>query len=141
MESTKKIDMEAVRSDVFSAACPSRKVLELIASKWVLLIFPALDGGPMRNSELLRRIEGISQKVLTQTLKELERNGLVTRCDLETSSPHVEYELSPLGKSLSTTLVALDRWTNQHYPELMQAREDFDAEDENITGRIVHKLR
>ena len=107
MKPVKKLSAEEPQTDIYSLACPSRKALELVGSKWALLIFPALAAGPMRNSALLRKIEGISQKMLTQTLKELERNGLVTRCNLETAAPHVEYELSPLGESLSDTLIAL----------------------------------
>ena len=77
-------------ANVFSQACPSRQALELVAGKWALLVIPALAQGPVRNNELMRRIEGISQKMLTQTLKELVRNGLVLRADHQTVPPHVE---------------------------------------------------
>ena len=127
-------------SDIYSVACPSRQALELVAGKWALLIFPALDAGPMRNSALLRKIEGISQKMLTQTLKELERNGLVLRRELQTVPPHVEYQLSPLGLSLSKTLVALDQWAQLHHADLEQARQRFD-QPENVVGRIIHRLK
>jgi DNA-binding HxlR family transcriptional regulator len=113
--------------DVYDATCPSRIALELIASKWVLLIIPALDGESVRNNELLRRIGGISQKMLTQTLKELERNGLVVREDQRTVPPHVEYRLSPLGSSLSKALIALDGWAEHHYDELGSARKRFES--------------
>lgn len=133
-------------ASVFALACPSRRALALVAGKWALLIFPALAEGPVRNGELLRRIEGISQKVLTQTLKELERNGLVLRCALkgEGRSPlHVEYELTPLGQSLSETLVALDNWAERHHGELSAARERFDAgaAQPAQSGVTVHRLR
>jgi DNA-binding HxlR family transcriptional regulator len=114
-------------ADVFVAACPSRAALELISSKWALLIVPALGEGPMRNNELLRRIGGVSQKMLTQTLKELEYNGLVIRTDHQTVPPHVEYKLSPLGRSLSQTLVALDNWAEKHHGDLAAARERYEA--------------
>jgi DNA-binding HxlR family transcriptional regulator len=114
-------------ADVFSKACPSRHALELIASKWALLIIPALTAGPVRNNELLRKIEGVSQKMLTQTLKDLERNGLVVRTDHHTVPPHVEYHLSPLGLSLSDALITLDRWAEQHHGALQAARDEFDA--------------
>jgi DNA-binding HxlR family transcriptional regulator len=114
-------------ANVFSKACPSRQALELIASKWTLLIIPALSNGPVRNNELLRKIEGVSQKMLTQTLKDLERNGLVVRTDHRTVPPHVEYHLSPLGLSLSDALITLDRWAEQHHGELQAARDEFEA--------------
>lgn len=114
-------------ADVFSALCPSRKALELVANKWALLIIPALLAGPCRNNALLRKIEGVSQKMLTQTLKELERNGLIVRIDQKTVPPHVEYQLSPLGQSLSDSLIALDRWAERYYLRLEAARQEFDS--------------
>ncbi|RKP50469.1 winged helix-turn-helix transcriptional regulator [Trinickia fusca] len=107
--------------------CPSRAALALVASKWSLSIVPALAAGPVRNNELLRRIEGISQKMLTQTLRELERHGLVERIDYGTVPPRVDYRLSALGHSLSDTLTALDRWAQDHHAALAVARERFDA--------------
>lgn len=112
---------------VFDASCSARHALELIASKWTILVLSALSEGPMRNGALRRRIEGISQKVLTQTLRNLERNGLIIREDRRASPPHVDYRLSPLGLSLSQTLVILDRWAEQNFPELDQARARYDA--------------
>ncbi|SMC29443.1 transcriptional regulator, HxlR family [Andreprevotia lacus DSM 23236] len=113
--------------DVYSASCPSRAVLELIASKWTLLIVPLLAQGPQRNNALLRQIGGISQKMLTQTLRDLERNGLVIRTDHHTVPPHVEYHLSSLGLSLSATLAALDRWAEAHAAALQGAQRRFDG--------------
>lgn len=106
-------------ADVYVAACPSRVALELIASKWTLLILPALaEKKRMRNNELMRRIGGVSQKMLTQTLRDLERAGLVLRIDHKTVPPWVEYGLTPLGRSLSRTLTSLDRWVEKHQAEL-----------------------
>ncbi|MEM8645289.1 MAG: helix-turn-helix domain-containing protein [Pseudomonadota bacterium] len=113
---------------VFDQSCSARDALELIASKWTVLILSALADGPMRNGGLMRRIEGISQKMLTQTLRELERNGLVIRQDMQTVPPHVTYQLSPLGASLSQALITLDRWAEQNFPELDLARERYDAQ-------------
>ncbi|MCG7507007.1 winged helix-turn-helix transcriptional regulator [Mesorhizobium retamae] len=113
--------------NVYDSTCSARDALELIASKWAMLILPALSAGPMRNSALLRKIGGISQKMLTQTLKDLERNGLVIRHDMQTVPPHVEYRLSALGNSLSEALIALDRWAERHSGDLDAARERFDA--------------
>ena len=92
-----------------------------------MLILPALAHGPMRNAALLRKIGGISQKMLIQTLRALERNGLVVREDMLTKPPHVEYRLSRLGTSLSRELKVLDRWAERHFPRLDAARERFDA--------------
>jgi DNA-binding HxlR family transcriptional regulator len=114
------------RGDVYSASCPSRDVLEMIASKWALLIIPLLAERPIRNNEFLRLIEGISQKMLTQTLRELERNGLVKRLDHRTVPPHVEYRLTPLGRSLNEILVPVDDWAEVNLPRLLAAREEFD---------------
>lgn len=110
----------------FLTGCPSRVALSMIAGKWALLIIPALADGPVRNNELLRRIDGISQKVLTQTLKELERNGLVIRTDFAANPPHVEYRLSDLGRSLSDALVPLDRWVHANSAALAEARSKGD---------------
>ncbi|MEX5714903.1 winged helix-turn-helix transcriptional regulator [Serratia ureilytica] len=76
----------AYPGDVYSSKCSARDALALISGKWVMLILPALAQRPMRNGELLRRIDGISQKVLTQTLRQLERNGLLERLDLSEKS-------------------------------------------------------
>lgn len=114
--------------DVFDPTCSSRHALELIASKWAMLIISALEEGPMRNAALMRRLGDVSQKMLTQTLKELERNGIVIREDKKTVPPHVEYSLSPVGRSLSETLLVLDRWAETHFATLDAARERYDAE-------------
>ena len=114
-------------ADVFDAACPSRRALELISSKWVPLILPALAPGPMRNGELLRRLDGISQKIMTQTLRDLERHGLVRREDMRTVPPHVRYHLTELGRSLNVALVALDRWAERHHAQLDAAARRHDA--------------
>jgi DNA-binding HxlR family transcriptional regulator len=120
--------MAAIRKsgDVYDPSCSARDALALIASKWAMLILPALANGPMRNGALHDRIGGISQKMLAQTLRELERNGLIIRQDMQTKARHVEYRLSPLGASLSETLAVLDRWAERHFPELDAARTAFD---------------
>jgi DNA-binding HxlR family transcriptional regulator len=120
-------ELQMTTPDVFEPNCSARDALELIASKWAVLILSALAKGPMRNGALLRKIGGISQKMLTQTLKDLERNGLVDREDHKTIPPHVEYCLSDLGKSLTQTLIALDRWAERNFPALDRARERYDA--------------
>jgi len=114
-------------ADVWNAGCPSRRVLELIANKWALLVIPLLRGKPQRNNELMRKVGGISQKMLTQTLRDLELNGLVLRDDRQTVPPHVEYRLSALGLSLSRTLMAVDRWAESNHAAIDRAQEEARA--------------
>lgn len=111
--------------NVYAEACPSRAILELLADKWTLLILPALRRGPVRNGDLMRLIEGVSQKMLTQTLRELERNGLVARIDYQEVPPRVEYALTDLGRSLSEAVRRLDGWAESHIPEVLAARAEF----------------
>jgi DNA-binding HxlR family transcriptional regulator len=113
---------------VFDETCSARHALELISGKWAMLVLSALVEGPMRNADLMRRIGGIAQKVLTETLRDLERNGLVIREDRRTMPLHVEYRLSQLGKSLSDALIVLDRWAEGNFPQLDAARERYDRE-------------
>lgn len=115
------------RPSVFDETCSARDALDLIAGKWPMLILTALANGPMRNGALLRRIGGVSQKMLTQTLRELERNGLIIREDRATVPPHVEYRLSAVGRTLSGALAELDRWAERSFPALDAARARFDA--------------
>jgi DNA-binding HxlR family transcriptional regulator len=89
-------------------------VLAKLANKWSLLVIDALDGGPTRNGALLRRVQGISQKMLTETLRELEDLNLLVRRSRNTVPPHVEYELTPLGRSLRALVCQLDRWVEEH---------------------------
>jgi DNA-binding HxlR family transcriptional regulator len=112
-------------ADLFAESCPSRHLLTSIADKWSLLIMFALKDKPCRNNELLRQIEGISQKMLTQTLRSLEEYGLVKRQAFQVVPPHVEYELTPLGQSLGKALKSLDRWFIEHFDEVMTARAGF----------------
>lgn len=110
------------KPSVFDPNCSARDALELIASKWAILVLTALKDGPMRNGALLRKIGGVSQKMLTQTLRDLECNGLVGRRSLETVPPHVEYRLTALGTSLSDALSGLDRWAESNFARLDAAR-------------------
>jgi DNA-binding HxlR family transcriptional regulator len=114
-------------ADVMSEMCPSRRVLALIADKWTMLILPALHNGPRRNNELMRAVGGISQKMLTQTLRELERNGLIERRDYGEIPPRVDYRLTALGRSLAEPIWALDRWAQERFGEVEAARAAFDA--------------
>jgi DNA-binding HxlR family transcriptional regulator len=111
----------------FSATCPTRTVLDTIADRWATLIIDLLAEGPRRFGALQRAIGGISQKMLTQTLRTLERDGLVRRTVYATTPPSVEYALTPLGQTLIEPLGALTAWSVQHIMDVLSAREAFDA--------------
>jgi DNA-binding HxlR family transcriptional regulator len=112
-----------IEPNVLNQNCESRRALDRIADKWTCLIVYALLDGPRRHGELKRMIEGISQKMLTQTLRSLEADGLVTRTVIDVIPPHVEYGLTPLGQTLSGPLEAICRWAMDHLPELQAARQ------------------
>lgn len=96
--------------DVFLPDCPARKVLSLLAEKWTLLVVHALSERSYRTAELRKRIGGVSEKMLIQALRRLERHGLVARTSYPEVPPRVEYALTPLGLSLSSVVRELDRW-------------------------------
>jgi DNA-binding HxlR family transcriptional regulator len=102
--------------------CPSRQLLDRIGDRWTVLIIGTLEQGPLRFSQISRRIEGISQKMLTQTLRSLEADGLVTRTVYPEIPPHVEYELSDLGRTLLDPLEVLRTWATEHMDEVEAAR-------------------
>ena len=108
--------------DVFDPRCGSREVLGLVADRWSALVLYALRGRTLRHAELRREIGGISQKMLTQTLRSLEADGIVRRVSLPVVPPHVEYSLTPLGDSLSPLLAELCRWAENHLDEVRAAR-------------------
>jgi DNA-binding HxlR family transcriptional regulator len=116
--------------DAFLAACPSRALLSRISDKWVALVLAALGGDPahptMRYSELSRRLAGVSQKMLTQTLRALERDGLLTRTVTPTVPVTVTYELTDLGRSLQAVMVELKNWAESHMGEVLAHREEYD---------------
>ena len=105
-----------------NSQCHSRKVLDRIADKWTALIIHVLASGTKRNNELRREISGVSQKMLTQTLRSLENDGLVKRKVYPVVPPMVEYSLTPLGSSLIEPLEAICSWAEKHMPELEAAR-------------------
>lgn len=103
-----------VRPDVFDPNCGSRRLLQLIADKWAALVVYALASGPLRHGQLRRLLGGVSQKMLTQTLRGLEERGLVVRTVFPVVPPHVEYALTELGESLRPVLTALCTWSEEH---------------------------
>lgn len=114
--------------DAYLATCPSRQLLDSISDKWVTLTLKALSEGPRRYSDLARTMAGISQKMLTQTLRQLERDGMVTRTVTPSVPVRVDYELTPLGASLHGLLRPVVRWAEQHMDQVFQARADYDNE-------------
>ena len=112
-----------VTYDVFVADCPARTTLDLVADTWSVIAVVALDRGPARYGELQERIEGISKKMLTQTLRKLEANGLVERRVLRTAPPGAEYRLSALGRTLLEPVRSLSRWAEEHTDELLEAQD------------------
>lgn len=115
------------RPNVFDAACGSQQVLGLIANRWTALVIHALAGGTHRYGELHRKIGGVSQKMLTQTLRKLEQDGLVKRRVYPVVPPKVEYSLTQLGRTLTGPLRAVCEWAEKHLPELERAREAGNA--------------
>ena len=126
--------------DAFLAGCPSRQLLDRISDKWVALVLAALgSGGPhpgqdcvgepraMRYSELSRRLAGVSQKMLTQTLRSLERDGLLTRTVTPTVPVTVTYELTDLGSSLQQVMCGVKGWAETHMDEVLFNREKYDS--------------
>ena len=114
------------RYDVLAAACPTRQVINRIGDRWSLLVFSALEGGTLRFQELRRAVDGVSQKMLTQTLRALERDGLVRREIFASVPPHVEYSITPLGRGLSDHIAAIREWAYANMPDIEAARQHFD---------------
>lgn len=113
--------------NVYEAACPTRLVLNRIADKWTVLVVSSLEQGTKRFSTLQREIGGVSQKMLTQTLRGLERDGLVTRTIYPTVPPKVEYALTPLGLTLVGLVDAIRIWSETHIEAVMQAQTIYDS--------------
>jgi DNA-binding HxlR family transcriptional regulator len=114
-------------ADAYLRNCPSRDVLGVIGQKWTLLILPALLPGSMRFGELRRRLDGVTQKSLTQALRGLERDGFVRRTQYPTIPPRVEYALTDLGRRACDLLRATRQWAAENLDEILAARAAFDA--------------
>jgi DNA-binding HxlR family transcriptional regulator len=141
MTAAQKRAQAKVEYDAFLAACPSRKLLDRISDKWVTLILAALGSNgshqpgasctgeprPMRYSELLRLLAGVSQKMLTQTLRSLERDGLITRTATPTVPVTVTYELTDLGLSLHQMMRGIKTWAETHMDDVLANRETHDV--------------
>lgn len=117
--------MEKPDYSTFNAHCPSRQLLDLIADKWTTLILYLLSIKTQRYSELQHGIEGISKKMLTHTLRDLEESGLITRKVYAVVPPMVEYNLTPLGHTLILLLAAIKGWAEEHMDEVVTARKNY----------------
>lgn len=115
--------------NVYEAECPTRLVLNRIADKWTVLVVSSLEQGTKRFSTLQREIGGVSQKMLTQTLRGLERDGLVTRTIYPTVPPKVEYTLTPLGRTLVGLVDAIRVWSETNIVDVMSAQTIYDNTD------------
>ncbi|WP_329311861.1 winged helix-turn-helix transcriptional regulator [Streptomyces sp. NBC_01262] len=112
--------------DVFLRACPSRPTLEHVTGRWGILALGGLSKGPLRFNELRRRVDGVSEKMLSQTLHALERDGLVHREAQPTNPPRVDYSLTPLGQETAERLVALIELVQGRMPEVIEAQRRYD---------------
>jgi DNA-binding HxlR family transcriptional regulator len=118
--------MTANRIDCFSAECPSRALFDQISDKWSMLVLISLEAGPVRFNAIKRRLEGVTQKALTQCLRRLERNGLLSRHVITMSPIAVEYQITPLGLTLLLPFKVMHDWTLTKLPEVDEARRAFD---------------
>ena len=111
----------------YDSKCPTRVILDRIADKWTVLVLGSLCEGPLRFNQLRREIDGLTQKMLSQTLKALERDGLVARKVTPTVPISVEYSLTPLGATLVSTVDELQRWARDHIDAVVQAQRRYDS--------------
>lgn len=116
--------MSVIPWDPYRLDCPSRRLLDRIGDRWTVLLVGALDDGPQRFGALATRVGGISQKMLTQTLRSLERDGFVTRTVYPEVPPRVEYELTELGRSLQVPLRGLEEWAVAHMDEVWARQQE-----------------
>ncbi|BBC35662.1 HxlR family transcriptional regulator [Streptomyces graminofaciens] len=129
MTAAQRREQARAEYDAFIRGCPTNQLLDRLSDKWVSLVVSALAGGAMRYSDLGRRIAGVSPKMLTQTLRSLERDGIVARTVTPSVPVRVDYELTQLGHSLSLLLLAVKDWAETHIEEVHEARERYDGSD------------
>ena len=129
------MDNTELPGNILDPNCPSRVVFQRIGDKWASLVIQVLGDGPVRFSELRKMVNVVTPKVLTQTLRALERDGLITRTVYAQVPPRVEYQLTALGESLLRPLTMLRHWAESHVPTILEARDAYDeAQDEVLLG-------
>jgi DNA-binding HxlR family transcriptional regulator len=131
-------DVPAPRWNMMKTACPTRQVIDRIANKWTMMIILSLADGTLRFSELRARIEGVSQKMLTQTLRGMESDGLISRTAYPTVPVTVEYTLTPLGKSLSSTMDIVRDWAYGHIMDIEAARKEYQGREADSPSKSEH---
>ncbi|WP_413727669.1 winged helix-turn-helix transcriptional regulator [Sodalis sp. RH19] len=122
--------------NTLAAVCTARPILDQIANKWSLMILIVLCEQPVRFNALQRRVGGITQKALTESLRRLERNGLVKRCVIASSPVAVEYSLTPLGHTLQSPFAAIYAWAVDHQPDIERAQRDFDQHIHQMNSAV-----
>ncbi|MBB3321959.1 MULTISPECIES: winged helix-turn-helix transcriptional regulator [Atlantibacter] len=127
MTSDNTLTQQLRDGNLFAEQCPSRDVLKHVTSRWGVLILVALRDGTHRFSDLRRKMGGVSEKMLAQTLQWLEQDGFVNRVSYPVVPPHVEYSLTPLGEQVSEKVAALADWIEINLPQVMASREERDA--------------
>lgn len=115
-----------MKPNIYDPSCPTRTVLDRIGDKWTALVVLVLLDGPQRFSALRTRIGGVAPKVLTETLRRLERDGILTRTAYPEMPPRVEYELTPLGRSLEPPIRSIAAWAEANVPHITAARDAYD---------------
>lgn len=126
---------ETTGGDPLTADCPGREIFNHITSRWSLLILVALGAQPLRFHALRDRVDGISEKMLSQTLKVLARDGLVTRTVVHTIPPQVTYELTDIGDELAAQFQQLIEWMGRRVPDILAAQHAYDASQQAAPGR------
>ncbi len=124
--------MSVDNNDVSNDCAAMGEILSRIGDKWSVMIVGALHNGPVRFNELRAKINGISQRMLSRTLRNLERDGLVTRTQYPEIPPRVEYELTPLGRSLEPAIKQLWEWSVTHFDDVSSARESYDTQNNKL---------
>jgi DNA-binding HxlR family transcriptional regulator len=123
--------------NVYDERCPTRMVLGRLADKWTVLVVGQLAQGTRRFGELRREIRGVSPKVLTQALRSLERDGLITRRVYASVPPKVEYTLTPLGRTLISLVDGIREWAETHIEAVLEAQQTFDQQTQNVGEPVL----
>jgi DNA-binding HxlR family transcriptional regulator len=127
MQVSVEVEPRSLVADTFDADCPTRTVLDNVTSRWAVLVLWALLDGTMRFSDLRRRVGGVSEKMLAQTLQRLERDGFVHRLAHPVIPPRVDYSLTPLGEPAARQIAGLTSWLEGQLPAVLAARASYDA--------------
>jgi DNA-binding HxlR family transcriptional regulator len=123
VSSTGKLSSRLSRGDLFATECPSREILKHVTSRWGVLVLVALMEGTHRFSDLRRKVGGVSEKMLAQTLQYLEQDGFINRVSHPVMPPHVEYSLTPLGEQVGNQVGALAEWIESNLPKIKKAQQ------------------